>query len=287
MSAVIEEADHQQRHDPQALAGQEHIRRRWSCLAPSTRELLMKSGYYDLRGNRLQPEVPPPSWLLETDAERLESALGAFKLCLAAKVPSRQDPPGTPIPVEAVTKEVLSACDEILMVPLWHDPEFLRFGLLALAAHQQADALSMAAPDKSLSVWRPLLAMLGRGVLVLLAPYGLATGLMAVLRQELWPAIGGFFLLAWGVSAAVAPSAAAKCKPSRAPTASEDLAQHFLFAYNAWSRFRYDQQLGLVGAAARFYLERMANEGVNVPPVAFDLCEALRARMQSLAAGAP
>jgi hypothetical protein len=173
------------------------------------------------------------------------------------------------------------------MMPSWHDPEFLRYGILAVAAHEEANALTMAPPEMKLSAAGPLVEGLFRLALSLLAPYGLATGLMAVMKQDLWPAVWGFCLLGVGVSAARSKLGEQSTPLTKAPRAEDDLAKHFEYAYKSWSWFRLQRQLGVTGGAAKFHIERMANEGVNVPPVALDLCEALRLRTQSVAAEHP
>jgi hypothetical protein len=283
MSAILDQPEKQQPVDDEVRLGQRLIRERWSVLAASTRELLMKSGYYGPRGNRLEPEDPPPSWVPETDAERLEWALGTFKRCLAAKLPTRKER-GAPVPSEALTDDVLNSCDSLLMVPQWHDPEFLRYGLSAVAVHQEANALAMASPEKAPAVAELLLRGLGGTALMLLAPYGLASGLAAAMRQDVWSAVGGFFLLGVGVVAARERAIENAEKAPKAPRAEDNVAKHFEYAYKAWQRFRYFH-MGVTGSSAKFHLERLASEGILVPAVALDLCEALRARVQSVAAG--
>ena len=44
---------------------------------------------------------------------------------------------------------------------------------------------------------------------------------------------------------------------------------------------------GVVGSGARFNIERIAQDGVKVPAVAFDLCAMLEAQMRAAAIGAP
>jgi hypothetical protein len=283
VSAVIDQATPAAPVDEETRLGRRFIAERWSALAPSTRELLMKSGCYGPRGNCVEPEDPPPSWVPETDAERLEYALGTFKRCLAAKLPMRKDR-GAPVPAETLTEEVVEAAHSLLSVPQWHDAEFLRFALLAVVVHEEANALTMAAPEKSPSAAGSFLQGLGRMALMLLAPYGLASGVAAALRQDVWSATGGFFVLALGVAAAWPRQVAPTDKPRTAPRAEDDMPAHFEYAYNAWQRFKFFH-IGVTGTSAQFHLERMAREGILVPAVAFDLADALRSRLHSAAAG--
>jgi hypothetical protein len=64
------------------------------------------------------------------------------------------------------------------------------------------------------------------------------------------------------------------------------MAGQFEYADKVWQRFRLQRLFGVTGGAARLHLG--AHErGVLVPPVAFDLCETLQLRLQSLAAERP
>ncbi len=53
----------------------------------------------------------------------------------------------------------------------------------------------------------------------------------------------------------------------------------FELAYGQWTRFQLNGAAGVNGAGALESLRRMAQDGVNVPSVAFDVAEALRTRM--------
>lgn len=269
--------------DPRDLAGQAFIRTRWATIAPATRKLLTHTGYYDQHGKRLQPQDPPPSWIPECDIEKLEWAVGSFKQCLAAKLPTPSEP-GALIPAEALSDDVIEACYDILMLPQWHDPEFLRFAILAMATHEEANALTMTPPKNKLSVAGPFALSMFHFALILLVPYGLATGLVAAMDHELWSAVWGFYLVGVGINSGRAITTLTFKPPRKAPRVQDDLGGHFEYAYNAWQWFRLNREAGVTGGSAMFHIERMANEGINVPPVALDLCRALSARTQSLAA---
>ena len=285
MNAVLDEMAEDT--DSQHLAGQMHILRRWGSMALSTRELLTNSGYYDQRGTRLHPEDPLLSWMPAGDVDRLEWTLGAFKQCLAAKLPTRSEE-GALIPVKALSNEVIEACNDLLLVPQWHDPEFLRCAILAMAAHEEAFALTMTPPKKKLSVAGPFFLGLFHLVLAFLVPYGLAAGLMAAMDHDIGSAVWSFYLVGVGLNSVFAmkeKNSKALTTHTKSPRVQDDMGGHFEYAYNAWLWFRLQHGIVVTGSAASFHIERMANEGINVPPVAFDLCRALSARTQSLAAG--
>src|SRR6185369_4442983 len=102
-------------YDNVAKAGQRQIGSRWHCLQASTRKALSDTGWYSERGERLQLEEQPYSREPKDDVDRLEYAIGRFKLCAGAKLPARKDK-GAEIPAEALTDEVLSSCEDVLGV---------------------------------------------------------------------------------------------------------------------------------------------------------------------------
>lgn len=265
-AAVNEIADE---YDRVVKVGQQVIRDRWHCLLPSTQKALAGTTLYSERGQRLTPDEPPYSRDPKDDVDRLEYALGRFKLCAGAKLPARKDK-GAPIPEEALTDEVLNSCEEILGVTAWHDPDFLRLALIAIGAHQEANMLTMIGPKNTDSVASPglrILGGLGKLVVVYASPWAAAAGIAAANRQDVPSAAFAFYIVAWGIWLAVT----SKHKTSKGTV--------FERSYGAWQQFRYSRAFGVVGAAARRELDRMATEGLRVPHVAFDVCEALRCRM--------
>lgn len=248
------------RYDEAAAAGQGVIRERWGRLSETTRAVLARSGFYSARGERLKVEHSfgdDP----RADTERLEHALGMFKQCISSKVPMRSEK-GAPIPHEALTDDVLLSCEELLYVLDWHDPEFLRLALGAVAAHQQANALKLAGPSSS-GTGLGALAVAG---LLLITPLALAAGVVAAFEHNVVGAAVAFYVVGGGVLAAVRGQ-----EPGKNLSPAER-------THLAWWQFRYLQGGAVVGAGARFQLERMAVDGVNVPPVAFDICAALQHR---------
>lgn len=247
--------------------GQKVIRARWRTLADDTRAVLVESGCYSIRGERLDPEGGPAASLPQHDAERLEHAIGLFKLCLGAKLPSATEK-GQPIPQEAYDDEVLSAVMALLFVRQWQDPDFLRLALASIGKHQQANALSMHTPPSSLAPAWGCLGALFKAALFLAMPVALAAGLSASSRQDVGGAAMAFYLVGFGVLAILSTAGIGVKKKSG-----------FDLAYERWARFQMNDTLGVSGAGASEFLRRMAYDGVNVPSIAFDVAETLRCRM--------
>lgn len=254
--------------------GQRLIRQRWAALLDSTKEALIGSGFYSDRGERLEVEYATGN-APQDDCERLEYALGVLKQCLAVKLPLRTDK-GAPIPREAADDEVLSSCEELLFVPVWHDPEFLRIGLGAVVVHQQANALSMIGPPTVTSAPLGCIGAVLKVVLLLLMPVAFAVGIAAAVKQDIGTSALAFYVVGAGVLAAMSAARVSVKKDSC-----------FEQAHTAWMRFQLNRMVGVAGGGALEHLKRMAVEGVKVPAVAFDLAEMLRCRMQGAAGVAP
>jgi hypothetical protein len=204
----------------------------------------------------------------QDDCERLEYALGVLTQCLAVKLPLRTDK-GAPISREAADDEVLSSCEELLFVPVWHDPEFLRIGLGAVVVHQQANSLSMIGPPTVTSAPLGCIGAVLKVVLLLLMPLALAVGIAAAVKQDISTSALAFYVVGAGVLAAMSAARVSVKKDSG-----------FEQAHTAWMRFQLNRMVGVAGGGALEHLKRMAVEGVKVPAVAFDLAEMLRCQMQ-------
>lgn len=253
------------RHIAAINEGQKIIRGRWKTLAQETKTALVDSGFYSIRGEHRDPEGIE-SKLPQHDAERLEQSLGVFKLCLAAKLPTGTEK-GHPIPPEASTDDVMSAAGELLFVRQWQDPYFLRLALSAVARHQQANALCLRTPESRLGpAWGCLGAML-KAALFLAMPVALASGLAASARQDVVGASLAFYVLAFGVLAALSAAGIGVKKKDG-----------FELAYDRWTRFQLNGAAGVTGAGALEHLRQMAEDGIDIPLIAFDVAETLRAR---------
>ncbi|MGJ7493438.1 hypothetical protein ACSFA8_00050 [Variovorax sp. RT4R15] len=262
-SAIEEGAD---RYTAAQTEGQLLIQKRWSAIQKVTKAALTESGYYSGGGGRLEVEFSSSSEPQE-QCDRLEYALGILKQCADAKLPLRTEK-GAPIPREAVDNEVLSACADVLFVPAWHDPEFLRLGLAAITAHQQASALSMIGPPSRHSASLGCIGALLKCGLLLLLPFALAVGIAAAVRQEVGSAAFAFYVVGAGVLAALSALGVGAKKEGE-----------WEQAYNAWLAFRLELSGSLAGVGTLEHLRRMADGGVKVPAVAFDLAGMLRRRM--------
>lgn len=257
--------DNSASYDAARTEGQQVIRRRWPVLASETRTALIASGFYSERGERQDIEFPETS-LPQHDAERLEHALGLFKQCIAAKLPLATEK-NAPVPVEAHTDEVLTAAGQLLFVREWQDPDFLRLALVAVGKHQQANSLSMHTPRSRFApAWGCLGALLTLSLLLAM-PVALATGIAAATRQDVGGASLAFYVVGFGVLAAMsALGIGVKTKDA------------LELAYERWTRFQLSGAAGVTGAGALEHLRRMAGEGINVPFIAFDVAETLRFR---------
>lgn len=246
--------------------GQRLIRQRWTALLDSTKAALVGSGFYSDRGQRLEVEYASGS-APQDDCERLEYALGVFKLCVGSKLPQRTEK-GAPIPREAADDEVLSSVGELLYVRAWHDPEFLRMALYGVCMHQKANALSLVGPpSKSSAAWG-CVAGAFKLALLLAMPVALAAGLAAATRQDVGLASLAFYVFGAGVLACMSATGVGVKKPGG-----------FELAYDSWTRFQLEGAVGAAGVGALEQLKRMAADGVNVPAMAFDVAEMLRCRM--------
>jgi hypothetical protein len=264
LNAFLE--DSSARYAAARTEGQKVIRGRWRMLAAETCTALVQSGFYSPRGERCDIDGPETS-LPQHDAERLEQAVGFFKLCLAAKLPLATEK-GQPIPQEAYTDEVTSAATELLFVREWQDPDFLRLALAAVSKHQQANALSMHRPPGTLAPAWGCIGALFKAALFLAMPVALAAGLAASARQDVGGAALAFYLVGFGVLAILSTAGIGVKKKDG-----------FELAFDHWSRFQMNGATGVTGAGALEHFRRMAQDGVTVPSIAFDVAETLRSRM--------
>lgn len=270
--------DLKDRFEAKRIEGEKEIRERWRFLKASTKHAMVRSGFYSEGGQRMRGD-PFSTYDPRADIELLENSLGTLKQCVSAKIPIRSNK-GDPIPFEVQTDDVLDACKELLSVPAWHDPDFLRLALGALAAHQEANALWMVRLSREVMPLPLVLVAVGgllRLGLVLLIPAALAFGLVAAMRHDVLSAGVAFYVLGAGALAGMSAKVQAKGK-----TVSV-----FERDYVGWSQFRQQRGGVVVGSGARFNLERLAQDGVTVPAVAFDLCAMLEAQTLAAATGAP
>jgi hypothetical protein len=258
----IKQEDPPAPEDPVRTAGQTFIRTRWAYLTTRTRASLRRSGFYADNGKPLSPTDGGHGPF--EDVERLELSLGVLQLCAAAKLPTREDV-GAKIPLEALTDEVGNACDAVLFVPEWRDPEFLRLALRATQVHCQAQTLTIAGPAKRSSGAVRAAKFLRLG-LVLISPAAVAAALFAAFQADLLVSTSAMYLVG---AAALAARELARGDEREQPSEAER-------NYAAWTRYQLDRSPAALGAGDRVRLEQMAAAGVPVPLMAFDLCAALQ-----------
>lgn len=254
------------RYDAALAEGQRFIKKCWPALQAPTRLALVESGFYSPRAERLEVEYPSRDFPRH-DIERLEYALGVLVRCRASSLPQRNEA-GATIPVEALESGVLTCVGELLYVPAWHDPNFLRMALYAVAMHLKANALTMVGPPRSSSVATTALTAVLKAVLFLALPASLAMALVSVGRHDVVDSILWLYAVGAGLLCAMSAMKVGLPKP-----------EPFELAYEQWTRFQFDEGVGVTGAGALEYLRKMAAEGVRVPPVMFDLADSLRCRM--------
>jgi hypothetical protein len=264
MDRILEESA--DRYTAAQQEGQLLISRRWNHLQPETRQVLAESGFYSVRGERL-PNEDASSGRPQDDCERLEYAIGVLKQCTASVLPLRADK-GAPIPRATLDQEVLTSCEELLFVPLWHDPVFLQLAMAAALINQEATALTLAGLGKSPSAALSCIGRLFQLGLILLMPAALALGLAAASGRDAASAAFAFYLLGAGILAAISVS-----KPSAESVDANTR------DYVAWSRFRLTRAAGVTGAGALIQLEKIALGGTAVPSVLLDVAAALQVRM--------
>lgn len=258
------------RYDAAHTLGERFLSDRWRFLGATTRAILVGSKFFSDLGQRLENENALVTAAKPTDdVERLEYILGVFKQCASMQVPARgrTAPAFAPDYSEA---DLHLCCDELLFIPSWHDPEFLRLALSALAAHHEATALAWAgpAPGRASGALSATFAML-KVLCVLVAPAAFASGLTSAMQGDGTSAGVGFYFFSAGV---LAFSSLRKQVGGKPPSVEER-------TYLGWHRFRHQRQGGITGVGARLYLERLLADGVPIPSVAFDLCKTLEARM--------
>lgn len=255
------------------LEAQKRIRERWRYLLRRTRALLTASGFYSEHGERLATNAHSVR-VPEHDIERLERALGVLAICARAKLPDRSAK-GAPIPAEALDREVPTECLELLFVPGWRDPEFLRVALSAICQHETADALTTIGPAKSSNVALGCLGVLASWALLLISPAMLAAALASATKGDTAGASAALYVVGLAVLAAV------WLKKKDAGGDETPLPER---RYLAWTKFRYSQGNATIGEGAHRYFAQMQDKGVPVPAVAFEVCEALKASALAAAA---
>lgn len=251
-------------YDATRLAGQRCIQDRWHFLLPPTRELLQASGFYSDRGTAVK-NAEHASRMPEHDVGSLEAAVGVLSLCARSLLPDRRKS-SAPIPPEAIDPDVPSHCADLLFLPAWRDPEFLRLGLRAIAQHEKADALAMVRVSKPKSATAGAIGGIFSAVMLYLSPAALGIALVSATHGDLAGTVAALYFV--GLVALLVSSASKN-------DAGEDISEYER-RYLAWSEFGHEHAGTAFGAGAEYQLKDLASKGVRVPSIAFDICAALR-----------
>ncbi|MCZ8254452.1 MAG: hypothetical protein O9327_02070 [Polaromonas sp.] len=247
--------------DDDQVRGREWIQNHWGRLAPYMREALIKSQVYDESGNRASTESISFD-TLAIQVDHLESDLSVLIACNDVDLPPRNKPEGF-IRGEALTDSVLSAAKGVAFNRAWRDPMVLRLALRAVAKYQTATALSLAGPE--LSNAAAMFDFFIRFVLAMLAPAALGYGLAAASSQQIGTTVLSMYVLAGSLLAANS----LKTFPRGNEKGS------WIQAYNRWGTFSTFDTETSNGTGAMIKLKAMFRDGVNVPTIAFELCDLL------------
>jgi len=250
-------------YDAFLSAGMGAISRNWSDLSEATRQVLLTSRHFNERGKVQTLDR-------ESGDERIERfgyALGRIQRCASVKLPERSNW-GASIPEEVWSSDVYGACAEILHDALGHETPFLRLALGAIKQHELATLLRRLPAPKRPHLWGHALFLAICIALVLAAPTLVAIALVSAGHGD----VGGTALALYGLGFVLWMVKTLREMSKIAPTTPDEA------AYFAWS------WLGpygsgpwtMTGAGAEFYLEKMARQEIRVPPVAVDLCAALK-----------
>ena len=266
-------------YDTTQEAGKIYILKQWKYLTVYTRNYLNGSGCYNQDGVRINVEYSD----LSHEIDSLEYMLGCLKLCAEYKLPSRQDRDAI-IDNVADNDEVLSACDDILYMPQWHDPYFLRLALRAFGTHRIARLmifLPTAEKEKSsfkltvgaiATFFFGLLAL----ILVLASPYIISEALISAVKGDTGNTVFMMYLIGFTIYLSLALKKISKKRINKSTANNYD----YQFEYDEWNKLKFDKTSWFtLGAGARYYFQEMARKGVHVPPIAIDLCVALEASL--------
>lgn len=255
------------RYEPAVVAGRRFIRDQWGGLRESTKKWICEFRECD------EATYLAANWPVQFGrVEALEYELGVMSLCL------RAEPffiAGEPMPIEAVTDEVLASAKALVSGRRPIEPLFLQLALNAVIRHQLSSSFLQIPVDEGNSVTRAKLAiklaflMLERG-LYYLRPVMAGIVLVQANQSDL----AGVILGGYGVGASIVASQICD-KWILVPEVS--VSQK---AYRHWCALEVHGKWLEGGEGAAVYLRQMLNRGVAIPPVAFDLCAALTASFE-------
>ena len=247
----------------------------WPYLRLRTRQRLLRTGRLRPDGRAL-PNANP--WTPSEDEDKscldrdsvvrawngLVPALGALRTAIETPLPSGPDSSWAAL--QTPYFHVQEAADHLIAY-FQDEPVFLRMAMRALLRHEMtldllAAQAERAAPKGSSPLTRALLAAT--------APAALAVLMVGAQEGSLWVAVPAAYL--FGAAVAVLALTVRRAIADERPTP--------LRPWLRWNQLveRFD---AYAPAGLRVHLQRMLDDGLVVPMVAFDLCEALeRARWQ-------
>lgn len=246
--------------------GRQFIQLEWKSLAEHTRAWLVASGKYDQAGCRHEPERTDR----HGEVEDLEYHVGVLKLCIDAEFPDRSLHPLNEMALshKKLNHRVLSAAGDMLNAAYGTEVIFLRLALEAIQQHQVAHLL-IDHPEIRVSGGKLSGLVIFSMILSCFSPALLAYAIVSAAKGELFETLLAVYGLAFslfmlGYSRYI----------QKGVNKDYD-------AYLYWSGLlkHDDYDLGpwlTVGAGTQAYLEHMIRERIRVPPVALDLCSALR-----------
>lgn len=269
-------------YDDAQKAGKHYISSQWKYLKEETKSHLTASGCYNKHGKSI--DIEPFSSDEADEVDSLEHQIGYLHQCANSKLSSRSENFSVS-PSAAYSKEVLNACSNLLYSQKWHDPIFLRLALRAYRMYSMIDLMGLGLiprlkNESNLSI---TVSAVLRVVFVLLAitltiaaPLFIALALTSAAKGELAGSATALYAIAFTIYLLWALTTKIKKQNYGYFTNRYD----FELEYNEWKKLDYfESSWCSTGAGARFYLEGMARKGINITPIAIDLCAALESSL--------
>jgi hypothetical protein len=278
--------------------GQEVVKTYWKGFTQKTRDNFIKSGCYDNNGNRIEPffltsifpciddsdenycQQQEKQRVLVNEIEELEHHLGVLKLCASCELnsPSETSSAKNNIPDEAFGfGEITNAYEFLLILTKWHEPSLLRLALSAIVKNQKAKFLANLPAETEKTNWgiiiilflTPFLAILNC-LLYLSSPFILSYALVSAFKGNVEDTAYSFYLL--GLLVFIKQTG----KNIKSDLDKKNIPTQDRKNYEAWHKLNYAETYQFsTGVGAKFVFKKMVKDGIDVPPIVFDLCAAL------------
>jgi hypothetical protein len=263
------------RFDLIQATGRQEISKSWRRLSEKTKLQLISTGQYSKDGANI-------AVVDEYAGDRVHDLafdLGILRLCLSVKLPSI-NAPGSEVSSDALTDEVTQSSGSLLYQNVASDPVFLRLALYALKHHEIAKLLVsipykkppnlLWGAAKSISFALIFIALL------IASPAILVNSLANIFTGRIEDAVLGFYSL----GLLIIFIRFHKNKSDRSKLSDQakiiDRQERTLNAWYQLDNTRSNGDWSITGASAHNYFISMQKEGLIVPIVLFDICEALR-----------